>query len=188
MATNDVAVRQAVAITIEQIPAEFKSEYESLLDDNSYQTKEIALIRLCNQFRENDVVYLQKAANWIGTTDLNLRITYLFLSQQSTAFDGIEKQRNLQELISYTAPKFESGIRKNAFDAAFQLDFIDSIVLENLVNATSHFKWQFNKFAKEYLRRLLKKAEIRNRFEILKTSFDATNAMQLQKFLDEKLK
>ena len=185
---NDLAVRQAVAVTVEKIPLLFKTAYESLLNDNSYVTKEIALIRLCNQFPDSDADYLQKAQSWIGNNDLNLRITYLFLSQFSATFDADQKQKNAQELIQYTHFSFESSVRKNAFDAALQLTPIDDKVLENLVNATTHFKWQFNKFARDYVRNLLKTPFFRARFEVLKTSFERGNANQIQKFLDEKPK
>ena len=188
MKTNDLEVRQAVANAMEQIPVSFKSEYETLLDDNSYSTKEIALIRLFNQFPESRQVYLDKSKNWIGNNDRNLRITYLFLSQLSENFDAVEKLKNKQELVEYTSTKYESSIRKNAFDAALQLKSIDDKVLENLVNATTHFKWQFSKFAREYLRSLLKTNGFRERFEVLKTSFSDENKLLLQKYLDEKLK
>ena len=184
MKTNDLEVRQAVANSMEQIPASFKNDYEAFLDENSYVTKEIALSRLCNQFPENRLVYLEKAKNWMGNNDRNLRITYLFLSQLSENFDAVEKQKNLQELIEYTSAKYESSIRKNGFDAALQLRPIDDKVLENLVNATTHFKWQFSKFAREYLRGLLKTNGFRERFEVLKTSFSDENKLQLQKYLD----
>lgn len=186
MSSNDLIIRQAVANSIEQIPDSFKSDYETLLNDKSYETKEIALIRLFNQFPDNQLFYLEKAKTWKGNNDLNLRIIYLFLSQLNTNFDSMEKVKNLKELITYTSSKYESSIRKNAFEAALQLKPINDKVLENLVNATTHFKWQFNKFARDYLRNLLKIKDFRDRFAYLKTVFYNENSLQLQKFLDEK--
>jgi aminopeptidase N len=38
--------------TLPSIPAEFREEYETLLNDKSYQTQEIALYNLWNNFPE----------------------------------------------------------------------------------------------------------------------------------------
>jgi aminopeptidase N len=40
-------------------------QYESLLDDKSYQTQEIALFYLWNNFPEQRLVYLEKSKDWI---------------------------------------------------------------------------------------------------------------------------
>jgi aminopeptidase N len=49
--TDNIQVRQAVAITNTKIPEDFRVQYESLLDDKSYQTQEIALFYLWNNSR-----------------------------------------------------------------------------------------------------------------------------------------
>jgi aminopeptidase N len=41
--TNELQIRQAFAGTLPSIP-EFREEYETLLNDKSYQTQEIAFI------------------------------------------------------------------------------------------------------------------------------------------------
>jgi aminopeptidase N len=41
--TNNIQIRQAIAITMTKIPTELKTDYESLLNDKSYLTQEIAL-------------------------------------------------------------------------------------------------------------------------------------------------
>ncbi len=188
MKTDDLEVHKAIAETIDSIPITFKTDYELLLDDNSYEIKELALFRLFNQFTENQVFYLEKAKNWKGNNDLNLRIMFLFLSQLSSNLEAIDKQKYKAELIGYTSSKYESAIRKNAFDVALQLKLIDDKVLENLVNATLHFKWQFSKYARDFLRKLLKISSFRDRFESIKMFFLDENRIRLQQFLDEKTK
>jgi len=155
--TNDIKVRQAVAEFTDEIPAEFKPNYETLLDDRSYDTKEIALIKLFNAFPESQAIYIEKAKDWFGNNDLGLRTTFLLLTQMSNVLDENQKQKYFDELVDYTSPKYESSIRQNAFGAAFQAKQpIDNWVLKNLVNATSHHKWQLSKFARDYIRDLLK--------------------------------
>jgi aminopeptidase N len=71
--TDTIQVRQAVAITKHKIPEDFRVQYESLLDDKSYQTQEIALFYLWNNFPEQRLVYLEKSKDWIGFSDYNLK-------------------------------------------------------------------------------------------------------------------
>lgn len=187
MLTNDVKVRQAVAEFMDEIPFEFKAKYETFLDDKSYETREIALIKLFNAFPESQAIYLEKAKNWYGNNDLGLRTTFLLLSQMSSTFDENQKQNYFNELVDYTSSKYESSIRQNAFSAAFQAKQpIDDVVLKNLVNATSHHKWQITKFARDYIRNLLKTPLYREKFENLLSDLPENDKNQLQKLLNEK--
>jgi aminopeptidase N len=185
--TNDIKVRQSVAEFMDEIPAEFRSKYETLLDDKSYDTKEIALIKLCNAFPESQAIFIEKAKNWLGNNDLGLRTTFLLLTQMSNVLDENQKQKYFDELVDYTSPKYESSIRQNAFGAAFQAKQpIDDVVLKNLVNATSHHKWQLSKFARDYIRDLLKMPAYKEKFENLLPDLPEKEKNQLQKLLNEK--
>jgi aminopeptidase N len=184
--TNDIKVRQSVAEFTAIIPFEFKTMYETLLNDDSYDTREIALIRLFNSFPESQAIYLEKAKNWMGNNDLGLRTTVLFLSQNATGYDANVKSKNLSELIHYTSPHYESSTRQNAFQVAVQLPSIDIEILKNLVNATTHFKWQFNKYAKEYIRSLLKTESYRLLFEEMLPQLPDNEKIQLEKLLYNK--
>jgi aminopeptidase N len=166
--TNDIKVRQSVAEFTEEIPLEFKAQYETLLDDASYETKEIALIRLFNSFPESQLDYLEKAKNWMGSNDLGLRTTFLLLTQMAKDFDEKQKEKYFNELVDYTSSKYESSIRQSAISAVVQAKkSIDVEVLKNIVNATTHYKWQFSKFARDYIRDLLKVENYRKSFESL---------------------
>ena len=185
--TDDIKVRQAVAEFTDEIPAEFKPNYETLLDDRSYDTKEIALIKLFNAFPESQAIYIEKAKDWFGNNDLGLRTTFLLLTQMSNVLDENQKQKYFDELVDYTSPKYESSIRQNAFGAAFQAKQpIDNRVLKNLVNATSHHKWQLSKFARDYIRDLLKVPAYKEKFESLIHDLPENEKNQLQKLLNEK--
>ena len=183
--TNNIKVRQAVAEFTEEISLEFKVQYETLLDDASYETREIALIRLIANFKTDELSYLEKAKNWMGNNDLGLRTTVLFLTQKAEGYNADLKVKNLKELIDYTSTKYESSIRQNAFQVAFQLTPIDVEVLKNLVNATTHFKWQFNKFAKEYIRELIKIGDYKSIFQTMIPQLPENDKIQLQKLLAE---
>src|SRR5690606_34937900 len=56
--SNNLIVRQAIALSMDQIPQEFKINFESLLHDDSYLTKEVALYKLWMNFPEDRNKYL----------------------------------------------------------------------------------------------------------------------------------
>jgi len=163
MQTNDVEVRQSVAETLTKIPSQFKSDYESLLNDKSYDTKQIAFLKLWKNFPEEQLKYLNIAKDWIGKNDKELRMLYItaYLNyagqhqeNQNLAQDGL---KYLRELIEYTSPKYESSIRQNALENFLSMYPKNVEVLKNLVNGTTHHKWQFVKYCRDEIRRLLKK-------------------------------
>ena len=84
--TNTIQVRQAVANTLTKIPEEFRTQYESLLDDKSYQTQEIALYNLWNNFPEHRFKYLNQSKDWIGFNDYNLRVLWLSLAIETPSY------------------------------------------------------------------------------------------------------
>ncbi len=187
MQTNDIKVRQAVAEFMDEIPLEFKSKYETFLYDKSYDTREIALIKLFNAFPESQANYLEKAKDWFGNNDLGLRTTFLLLCQMTDKIDENQKAKYFDELVNYTSSNYESSIRQNAFGTVFQAKQpIDNQVLKNLVNATIHHKWQMTKFAKDYIRQLLKTGNYREKFSALVSTLPDNEKNQLQKLLDEK--
>lgn len=182
--TNDVKVRQAVAEFTGEIPVSFQSSYETLLDDASYDTREIAFMTLWKAFPENRAKYLEKAKNWIGGNDKSLRILYLTFALLS---DESQTQASLfTELVAYTAPIFESSVRQNAITNALSINPRDTTVLKNLVNATVHHKWQFSKFGRDKIRQLLKKEGYADLFQSILPSLSESEVIQLQKLLSEK--
>ena len=191
--TNDVKVRQAVGEFTDEIPREFRISYESLLDDKSYDTREIVFMKLWRNFPEHKVNYLAKAKNWIGGNDKSLRVLYLmsFLSYcdedeaVASATDEI-CLKAYSELIQYTSPKYESSVRQNALMNVLTISERNPDVLKNLVNATTHYKWQFSKFGRDKVRELLLKNGYREAFQSLLLELNENEKVQLQKLLDEK--
>jgi len=184
--TNNIKVRQSVAEFMDEIPLEFKAQYETLLDDDSYETKEIAFMNLWKNFPESRKEYLAKAQNWIGGNDKSLRILFLTFSIFSIEGESAVKTKYYDELVDYTSSKFESSVRDNAIINALTINNYDTIVLKNLVNATTHYKWQFSKFGREKIRELLKIEGYRSLFESLLSNLSDSERYQLQKLLNEK--
>jgi aminopeptidase N len=181
---QNLYVRQAIAETLTKIPVEFKSQYETFLDDASYQTKEIALLNLCKNFPEEKAKYMKKTYKIVGNNDRSLQITWLSLAIVSEEDEFIKKQMYL-DLIDYSSDKYESSIRQNALEVLLKLYPNDGNVIASLFHATSHHKWQFTKFARDKIRELLKKPEFRSRVEELSKTADEKTAALYDKFLKE---
>lgn len=184
--TNTIKIRQAVAEFTDEIPLEFKSQYETLLEDASYETREIAFMNLWKNFPDDRLQYLNKAKDWVGMNDKSLRIMFLTFYLLSNETDTALKTTYYQELMDYTSFKFESSVRQNAIINSLLINPKDSLVLKNLVNATTHHKWQFVKFAKEKIRELLTQEGYRELFTNSLPTLTLTEKSTLQKLLDEK--
>jgi aminopeptidase N len=182
--TNNIQVRQAVAATITKIPEDFRVSYETLLEDRSYQTQEIALYWLWKNFPNHQKEYLDKSQNWIGFNDYNLRTLWLSLALSTP--DYSQNPASLaDELISFSSTKYEATTRQNALEKLIAFKIINDQVLINLVDATTHHMWQFSKFGRESIRLLLKNSEIRVLFKRILPNLNPDEQFQLNRLLKE---
>ncbi|WP_225875111.1 M1 family metallopeptidase [Flavobacterium bernardetii] len=181
---QNLYVRQAIAETVTKMPVEFKAQYETFLNDDSYQTKEIALLNLCKNFPEEKENYLSQTKNIIGNNDKSFRISWLSLAIVS---EKEEATKNLmyKELLDYSSTNYESSVRQNALEVLLKIYPNDPNVIAALFHATSHHKWQFTKFSRDTIREKLKKPEFRSRVEELAKTADETTAALYNKFLKE---
>jgi aminopeptidase N len=182
--THNLQVRQAVAAVLKTIPEEFRIQYESLLVDKSYQTKEIVLYNLWKNFPEHRIEYLEKSKDWIGFNDYNLRTLWLSLALSTPEY-STNKEILINELIDYSSPNFEAITRQNALEKLIGFHLINDTVLKNLVNATTHHMWQFSKFGRDTIRTLLKNQEMRVSFERILLDLDEKEQFQLNRLLKE---
>ncbi|WP_348824747.1 M1 family metallopeptidase [Flavobacterium aestuarii] len=183
--TQNIQVRQAVASTLQKIPEEFRTDYETLLDDKSYQTQEMALFNLWNNFPGKRAEYLTETKNWIGFNDFNLRILWLSLAVSTPEYNTAEKEKYITELIDYSSVKYEAITRQNALEYLLNFKIINDTVLKNLVNATTHHMWQFSKFGRDNIRILLKNQESRNAFQSILPNLNEKEQFQLNRLLKE---
>lgn len=181
---QNVYVRQAIAETVNEIPVEFKTQYETFLNDDSYKTKEIALINLCNSFPNQTNEYLEKLKNLQGNNDKSLRITWLKIALNLNQ-NKFHKDLYFNELLNYSSSNNESSVRQNALEVLLELYSENEQVIQALFQATTHHKWQFTKFAREKIRNLLKQPDFRNQVENLVKTADEKTANLYLKFLNE---
>nr|WP_315163776.1 M1 family metallopeptidase [uncultured Flavobacterium sp.] len=182
--TKNIQLRQAVAASLNEIPESFRAQYETLLEDKSYQTQEMALYNLWNNFPEQRIQYLDKSRTWIGFNDYNLRTLWLTLAL-STPNYAEEKVSLVNELIQYSSINYEANTRQNALEKLLSFKIINDVVLENLVNATTHHMWQFSKFGRDNIRKLLKNPEMRVSLERIIPNLNEAEQFQLNRLLKE---
>jgi len=186
LATNEINVRQAIANTTPKVPLDFKTDFESLLSDTSYITKEIVLSTFWSQFPEDQKRILDNSKQWIGFNDKNLRILWLTLALGTKEYQMADKAKFYDELLKYCNPEFETSIRQNAMENLLFINDKDQNVLPNLVNSLISYKWQFSKFGKDKLRLILKNPNTRNYLEKLLPDLSNEENVLLTKILNEK--
>lgn len=186
MKSDKLMVRQAVARTVTTIPDEFLEEYKSLMNDDSYITKEITLNVLCSRFPDRQAEFLDKSDTWVGFNDKNLRILWLTLAYTAKDYRTAEKEKYYAELQDYASANYESSVRQNALANLLYIGKQDPVVLSNLVNATLHHKWQFAKFGRDNIRKLLKQEGYRQAFTDLLLQLPEKDKKRLEQLLTEK--
>ena len=184
LATADLEVRMAVATSSPKIPADFRLQYETLLDDKSYEIQEIALYNLWKNFPNHRVRYLEQSKNWTGFNDYNLRTLWLSLALSTMDYNA-DKKILIDELINYSSNNYEAITRQNALEKLIAFRLLDDEVLANLVSSTTHHMWQFSKFGRDAIRGLLKQEELRASFNRILPNLSASEQFQLKRLLIE---
>lgn len=185
MESENLKLRQAVARTVTTIPDAFFEEYKSLMKDESYITREIALNVLSARFPERIGEFLDMSDTWVGFNDKNLRILWLTLAYTAKDYRPVQKEKYYAELQEYASPEYESSIRQNALTNLLYIGTQDDIVLVNLARATQHHKWQFAKFGRDNIRALLKKEGYRKAFTGILSKLKDNERKRLEQLLAE---
>ena len=182
---NNVHVRQTIASTMVDFPDEFKDDYKTFLDDESYLTKEIALNVLWNRYPFEQSELLEKTKDWIGFNDYNLRILWLNLALRTTNYVLQDKTILYDELLQYSTTAFQSETRQNAINTLLFLDKNDQNVLPNLVSGLLSHRWQMVKFSRDKIRSMLRLKNFRIYFEKLSQNLNYSEQQFLNKLLKE---
>lgn len=182
--TSDTSIRQALAAWFTQIPPSFQYHYETLLQEPSYQTQEIALFKLWQNFPNDRYRYLDQTQHWKGFNDNNLRILWLALALKTPDYSN-NPEALYQELIAYSSEKYEASTRQNALEYLVAFHIITPDVVKNLVNATTHHMWQFTKYGRDTIRKLLLNPTHSILFEELLPKLNEAEKQQLNRLLAE---
>ncbi|MFV8224653.1 M1 family metallopeptidase [Christiangramia aquimixticola] len=170
--TNNLYVRQAIAISMQEIPPALKKDFESLLKDDSYLTIEAALYKLWEQFPQDRDKYLELTRNIDGFYEKNVRMLWLALNLVTPDFETENNQEYYEELAGYTMESYPFQVRENAFGYLFQLGAFNDSSLKSLIKATNHHTWSFRNYSRKLLSELLKNEEYRR--DLLQVSSELT--------------
>ena len=181
--TNNIYVRQAIASSIERIPKQLKSEFESLLNDESYLTKEVALLKLWMNFPQEVSTYLDKTKGITGFTNKNVRMLWLTLNLITPDYEPEKQQEIYKELSGYTATHYPIEVRENAFGYLYQINSFSTQNLLDLMQGTQHHAHRFRDYSRQLLTELLTKEEYRQKFLAL----DDRLSQKEQEYLQTKL-
>lgn len=156
-ATDTVPIRQALATSLLGMSASaqdnglWKTNFESLLDDKSYVTQEIALIKLWSVFELDRTLYLDKLAHTVGLPNKNVRLLWLTLALLTPEYRTNEKAGYLRELIGYTTAAYNPELRQIAFTYLSDIGGMNAKAYRELIKSTHHHSWQFRNFARALL-------------------------------------
>ncbi|WP_149303009.1 M1 family metallopeptidase [Pareuzebyella sediminis] len=166
LASDEIPIRQSLAIKLDNIPLNFKADYESLLQDKSYITIENTLLKLWMSFPRDRNRYLDSTRDMIGLPNKNIRILWLTLAILTQDYHPERSQQYFLELTEYTGPQFSWEVRLEAFRYLGEIG-LSKQGLKNLIQATTHHSWQFKKYARNLVDKLLEQPDYRKNIEDL---------------------
>jgi len=167
MKTGDINVRQAVVSTFSgiEIPESYRKTYETLLEDNSYITREIALSNLWINFKSERERYMELSKDWIGSEMRNLEILHHTLSMVTTESEE-QKFFNYLTLLNLSGTNYNARTRQRALESLLiSLDLKTSEVFKSLAYGTSHFGWGFSLFCKKQIEKLIENEDYKEIFQ-----------------------
>ena len=182
--TNELPVRQAVANAVSEIPESFRAKYETLLNDASYETQEVALLKLWKEFPDRREYYMEVSKNWSGFQNKNLKMLHLYLSFL-TYTDAKKKMEAYLQLLQFTGTNFDSNVQQEALERLLQLEIQTEDVFRSLAYGTAHHRWQFVKFCKDNIRKLIQEPKNRELFITIRSKLPIREKTHLQRLLDE---
>ncbi len=182
-ASKNILVRQAIALRLDEIPKSLQTEYESLLDDASYLTKEKALFNLWKNFPRKRQEYLDKMRGIEGFRNKNIELLWLTLNLVTPDYEPAKQQDYYSKLTGYTAPKYDYAVRENAFGYLYQINLFSVKNYKDLLQGTTHEVWRFRKFCRELLKQLLTEKQHREKILALVNDLPSKQQTYLEKQL-----
>ena len=181
--TNNAWVRQAIAETITDVPAFMKVNYERLLNDDSYLTREYAFFNLWRSFPADRHTYLDKMKGVQGFADHNVEILWLALAISTLDYEEAYIRDHFFRLTRFTGDRYAFETRLNAFEKLYQLQLYEPKSLANLVEACFHHNWRFAQACKSILDEVVKNPDYRKELEKLKFDNPKEQALVNEKLL-----
>jgi aminopeptidase N len=123
--------------------------------------------------------------DWVGFQNKNLKLLHLYLAYL-TYENKEDKGRIYRELLSYTGTNYDSTLQQMALEKLLALRIINEDVMKSLAYGLANPRWQFVKFSKDTIRKLLKAEKNRAVYTKMVPELPIREKTQLQRLLDEK--
>ncbi len=162
--TKNTKVRQAVATTLSEIPESFRKTYETLVEDDSYITREVALFKLWNTFESERERYVELSENWIGFEGNNLEVLHHTLSFVTTTSEE-QQIKDYITLLNLSGTNYDATTRQNALEKLLSLELHTDEIFKSLAYGTSHFRWKFAFFCREQIKKLIQDEQHKKVFQ-----------------------
>ncbi len=162
LASDNLYVRQAVAVSMDGVSERLRPAFEKLLNDPSYVTIEAALYGLWASFPADRKRYLDTTENIVGFQDKNVRQLWLALAIITPDYGMEHKTDYVDELLNYAGRKYSFEIRQKAFEYLAELQLISDRLIDELVDASVHHNWRFRSSARTLLEAMAESAEVRD--------------------------
>lgn len=175
----------AIAYTTQEVNESIRVDFEQLIDSESYRAQELATFKLWRQYPEHSVRYLEYTKDRKGLYNLNLELQWLYMAIVTRGYHLINLGEEVTRLIQYTQSEYDASIRETAFQYCLDMQLMNADILRNLIQATTHHKWPFAKFAKNTLIDLMKDLQIREAIANMSTSLTPEELNQIEKLYQQ---
>ena len=179
--TNNPWVRQAIAQTVSKVPAAMKVNYERLLNDDSYITRELALMNLWTSFPKDRHQYLDKMKGVQGFSNHNVEILWLALAISTLDYEEAYVRDHFFRLTRFTGNRYSFETREQAFTKLYQLQLFEPKSLKNLIEACFHHNWRFAQTCRQILDEVVKIEHYRKELKKLDISEEKEKQLLAEK-------
>ena len=123
-------VRKALIAKMPTIPLEFKTNYESFLQDSSYDIIASSLEKLCTEFPNEIDKYLALTKDVIGVRNRNVELKWIEMSLTQKGSQDL-----FNKLVNYTSNSYEFQTRINAIAVLKKFNYFDAYMMDHCFNA-----------------------------------------------------
>ncbi len=123
-------LKKALISKMHTITANFKTDYEKLLVDSSYDVVASALEKLCTDFPQDAPRYLQLTKGVIGVRARNVELKWI---EMSLAQLGTQELFN--QLVNYTSVSYEFQTRVAAMGILKKFNYFDAYLMDHCFDA-----------------------------------------------------
>ena len=163
IATRDTQLISPILTLGKAIPPALEPDLRELLAHNSYQLQYEVLYLLWNNFEEHKYTYLEMTKDQQGDNLSNVRLLWLLLALNTEGFSKEQYTSFYNELSAYTSLNAPVETRVKAFECLNLIKNFSDESLRNLVVATQHPNWRFNRFSTRLITEIISDSEIKKR-------------------------